>query len=348
MFFKVNAECCIGFKKLTAADLGIGTSHQTHIGLYEGVLGFLPNADVVSTAMLIYNNYCDIINCYFDRIENPDGTFRSSKIRIGKSKESVAKKVREFASTDAAANWYLLWFGLDSEELVFILLNGHSEDYRKLHSYISDNDKILSESHPAFAVILQYIEAKVNMVSFDLLRDLEVVAQTGRGQHEYKPKDIEKANKYFCQIGRFGEELVNEYLDRECAAEHIKSYQWMNSSRESGLPFDFIVSSDSLASLHIDVKTTQFGYNQPIIFSDNEIRFISDCGRDTYQVYRVFDVSNEQKKLCVCREISFYADKILARQNIFGTEILQLSTLVNSIKYAVQPDIFNVGQEIML
>ena len=51
MFFKINAECHIGFKKLTAADLGIGTSHQTHIGLYEGVLNFLPDVDVVSTAM---------------------------------------------------------------------------------------------------------------------------------------------------------------------------------------------------------------------------------------------------------------------------------------------------------
>lgn len=49
MFFKINAECHIGFKKLTAADLGIGTSHQTHIGLYEGVLNFLPDVDVVST-----------------------------------------------------------------------------------------------------------------------------------------------------------------------------------------------------------------------------------------------------------------------------------------------------------
>lgn len=69
MFFKINAECHIGFKKLTAADLGIGTSHQTHIGLYEGVLNFLPDVDVVSTAMLICDGYCDIIKCYFDRIE---------------------------------------------------------------------------------------------------------------------------------------------------------------------------------------------------------------------------------------------------------------------------------------
>ena len=34
-------------------------------------------------------------------------------------------------------------------------------------------------------------------------------------QHEYKPKDIEKANKYFCQTGRAGEELINEYFDKE-------------------------------------------------------------------------------------------------------------------------------------
>ena len=321
MFFKINAECHIGFKKLTAADLGIGTSHQTHIGLYEGVLNFLPDVDVVSTAMLICDGYCDIIKCYFDRIENPDGTFRSPKIRIGGSEESVVKRIREFASADTGADWYLLWFGLESEELVFILLNANSEDYHRLHSYISDNDKILDESHPAFAAILQYIEDKVNRVSVDLQKDLEVVAQTGRGVHEYKPKDIEKANK---------------------------SYLWMNASRESGLPFDFIVSSDSSAALHVDVKSTQFDCNQPIVFSDGEIRFISEYGRDTYQVYRVFDMSNEQKKLCIYHEISSYADAILAKQNIFGAEISQLSTSVNLIKYAVRPNIFNVGQEIML
>lgn len=348
MFFKINAECHIGFKKLTAADLGIGTSHQPHIGLYEGVLNFLPDVDVVSTAMLICDGYCDIIKCYFDRIENLDGTFRSPKIRIGGSEESVVKRIREFASADTGADWYLLWFGLESEELVFILLNANSEDYHRLHSYISDNDKILDESHPAFAAILQYIEDKVNRVSVDLQKDLEVVAQTGRGVHEYKPKDIEKANKYFCQTGRAGEELINEYFDKECAAGHIKSYLWMNASRESGLPFDFIVSSDSSAALHVDVKSTQFDCNQPIVFSDGEIRFISEYGRDTYQVYRVFDMSNEQKKLCIYHEISSYADAILAKQNIFGAEISQLSTSVNLIKYAVRPNIFNVGQEIML
>ena len=126
--------------------------------------------------------------------------------------------------------------------MVFILLNANSEDYHRLHSYISDNDKnIRMNPILAFAAILQYIEDKVNRVSVDLQKDLEVVAQTGRGVHEYKPKDIEKANEYFCQTGRAGEELINEYFDKECAAGHIKSYLWMNASRESGLPFDLFV-----------------------------------------------------------------------------------------------------------
>ena len=55
-----------------------------------------------------------------------------------------------------------------------------------------------------------------------------------------------------------------------------------------------------------------------------------------------------RKKLCIYHEISSYADAILAKQNIFGAEISQLSTSVNLIKYAVRPNIFNVGQEIML
>ena len=31
MFFKINAECHIGFKKLTAADLGIGKIGRAHV-----------------------------------------------------------------------------------------------------------------------------------------------------------------------------------------------------------------------------------------------------------------------------------------------------------------------------
>ena len=63
-FFFFNDEKRIGYKKLSLADLGIShSSNQTHIGLYEGVLEFLDDTDVVKSAMLIYDDYCDILDC---------------------------------------------------------------------------------------------------------------------------------------------------------------------------------------------------------------------------------------------------------------------------------------------
>ena len=44
MFFELNDEKRIGYKQLTDADLGRSLlSHQTHIGLFDDVLTYLPN-----------------------------------------------------------------------------------------------------------------------------------------------------------------------------------------------------------------------------------------------------------------------------------------------------------------
>lgn len=77
IFYFFGIEKRIGIKKLSKADLGISdTSNQTHIGLYNDVLQFLDD-NAITTAMLVYGDYCKMLDCYFDRIENPDGTFRS-------------------------------------------------------------------------------------------------------------------------------------------------------------------------------------------------------------------------------------------------------------------------------
>lgn len=161
MFFKLHDEHRIGYKKLTPADLGIGTSHQTHIGLYEDVLNYLPNTGIVKTAMLIYKDYCDIIDCFFDRIENPDGTFRSPKIRIGDT-DSVARRIRHFAhSNNYAAEWYLVWFGLYSQELVFLLLDSSSADYEALHPYFDSGKHIIQgKSYTDYQVYRLYDMSK--------------------------------------------------------------------------------------------------------------------------------------------------------------------------------------------
>jgi len=347
MFFKLHSEHKIGYKRLSAADLGKGTSHQTHIGLYEDILDYLPNTGVVQTAMLIYGGYCDIIDCYFDRIENPNGTFRSPKIRIGDT-DSVARRIREFASKDSDSEWYLVWFGLDSQELVFMLLRSGSPDYEALHPYLQTSRQVISEDNPAFTAVLRLIEQKVDMVSVDLQEELEIVAQTGKSSKRYKPFDIEKARTLFKSIGRQGEELVCAYLDRERVARHIVSYKWMNASRESGLPFDFIVDDGLSSSCHIDVKSTNFKFAQPIVFSDGEIDFIKSRDYHDYQVYRVYDMSKTSKALKICTAFLSYAEKVHASQLQFRNELSVLDTKAPSISYAVSPLKFKLMQDIKL
>ena len=61
MFFTIHNEQKIGYKCLTDADLGRRhTSHQTHIGLFDDVLTFLPNNAELDDAMLIYKHKCAI------------------------------------------------------------------------------------------------------------------------------------------------------------------------------------------------------------------------------------------------------------------------------------------------
>ena len=103
MFFELHDEKRIGYKLLSDADLGrLKSSNQTHIGLSEHVLTFLPDRDSVSEdSIFIYNNKFEYIDAYFDRIENPNGTFRSPKIRIGeRGCVSIVSTIRQTAQAD--------------------------------------------------------------------------------------------------------------------------------------------------------------------------------------------------------------------------------------------------------
>lgn len=154
MFFFFDIEKRIGLKKLSNADLGTSdTSRQTHIGLYNDVLQFLGD-NVVMTAMLVYGDYCQMLDCYFDRIENPDGTYRSPKIRIGsKTEDSIVSKIREFALTDTSAEWYLLWSGLENKDLVFWLINSKSNDYNFIKDLVGSKTHIVTDEDNAYVCL---------------------------------------------------------------------------------------------------------------------------------------------------------------------------------------------------
>lgn len=339
IFFHTNNEKRIGWKKLSQADLGFSPiSRQTHIGLYEDVLTFLDDSDVIRTAMLFYGDYCDILNCSFDRIQNPDGSFRSPKIRIGQSSDSVVAKIREFAAADPEADWYLIWVGLDSNELVFWLIKSGTADYQAVKDVFLKAPRVISPEYAYFKDAVTILENRINEVSSDLQKDLEIASQTKNPRRAYRPRDLEKAENLFKTIGKAGEALIAEYLDRKKTAGEISSFLWMNKDGESGAPYDFIVDESLSTENFIDVKSTRFDFDQQIIFSSQEVGFIDYVNNDIrYSVFRVYDIQEIETKLRICNECLSYMSRLYGDIVSFKNEIEPYRAIMTTASLAIDP-----------
>lgn len=334
-FFFFDIEKRIGLKKLSNADLGTSeTSKQTHIGLYNDVLQFLGDS-VVTTAMLVYGNYCQMLDCYFDRIENPDGTYRSPKIRIGKKDEdSVVSKIREFALTDATADWYLVWSGLENKDLVFWLINSKSNDFSVIKDLVGLKTHIITDEDNVYASLKNIMVNKINQSSVDIQKEIEIISQTGIQSKKYKPFDLEKAKKNMAFVGKRGEELVNEYLEQLKNMHKVESFVWMNKSKESGLPYDFILNQKE----YIDVKSTRFDFTQNIVFSNQEVDFANQQKSEfDYSVYRVFDLTESNANLKICTQCMPYMEKLNKNVQTFNKAIIQSKTRLLGLNVAVSP-----------
>ncbi|WP_148468646.1 DUF3883 domain-containing protein [Alistipes sp.] len=339
MFFRAHGEGRIGYKQLTDADLGRGaTTHQTHIGLFDDILTFLYDQRVEEEAMLIFNNNSDMVDCFFDRIENPDGSFRSPKIRKGNA-VSVVTVIRDWAISEPMDyRWYLMWFGLESGMVVFYLFNDHMPDFEAV-SRIVDLSQArvkgrITSGDSRFGKLMNYLENIVNRSSAEILEQLEVASQTGASR-TFKPFDIEKAGELFRNTGRKGEELVADYLERLKFQKRIEAFNWMNRSQESGLPYDFTIQYPNQNIVYVDAKSTLYRFEQPMVFSGSELQFI--CQTPYYHIFRVYDLAESECHLKVCENSNGYVPCLCDCINIFKSEIQRYKADLHGIKIQIPP-----------
>ncbi len=339
MFFKLHSEGKIGYKKLTDADLGLSTdSNQTHIGLFGDIFTFLSDRLVEDEAFLIYNDQINIVDCYFDRIERPNGTFRSPKIRKGdRNSVSVVTIIRDEVQKVPTQDWYLIWFGLQNEKMVFYFFHNLSKDYKELSRIIDltrSRGKIENPSD-LYNNLLNYLENKIEQNGRGLLEELEIASQTEISQKKYQKFDLDKANELFKQVGKQGEKLVANYLDFLKSKNQIFNYNWYNQDEESGLPYDFTIQDNHQNIIHIDVKSTSYQFEQPIIFSNQEVEFIRDI--PNYNIYRVFDISNNDPKLKICDNGKNFAHQVLPHISDFSSKLSLNEIQLKSAKIAIRP-----------
>lgn len=356
MFFELHNEKIIAYKQLTDADLGRRkTSNQTHIGLFGDVFTYLPNSFEIEDSMLIYNNAVEFLPLNFDRIENPDGSFRSPKIRKGEKNEvSVVTFIRDRAKECADnVRWYLFWFGLKGGQPVFFLFNENSDTYREMTLLgIELREGIknrITEQAPQFAPLLKYLEKIVNETGAKIAEELEVIAQTTAvAPKKYREYDMNKAREIFAKIGKEGEFLIERHFAKLKETGEIVNYKWLNEERESGLPYDFYFETKAGEIIYLDVKTTNYKFTQKMIFSSQEINFATstDC---KYYIYRVY--INEKGERCVkiCTNAKGLFMYIHCKTVDYESTLVNVAKL-ETVKLAILPtqEDLRFGQQIVL
>ena len=349
-FFEINTGSKIGFKKLSDADLGRGTGHQTHIGLFEDTLEFLTEYHKTATSKLIFENNTKELICLIDFIINPDGTHRSPKIRKGDSSElyigeiktnSIVGEIREIVEKiDSNQDWYILWFGLTNEELVFYLFKDESVDFYELKKLIPNFGLRgrISQEDAYFINVIKYLEKQTENSSIPFLQELEMIAQTDELPIKIiKPRffDIQKAKEKFAITGKKGEELIAQFLETQKSNKLINDFKWMNSSRESGMPYDFEIIKSDKNKIYTDVKTTSYTFEQGMIFSKNELGFISQ--NINYHIYRVYGLSDPLPSLKICENINIVSTQLISNIRNFEKDLQTSQTKLNSVKLSISP-----------
>lgn len=343
MDFKINKEYKLGYKELTDADLGrSATSHQTHIALFQDVLTFLENHKEIDDSFLIYNGTYKVLPTYFDRIQNPDGSFRSPKIKTGNSKDGVVFEIRKIAKQmNNNVKWYLFWFGLDDERPVFFLFNNLSITYQDIIQIGLDlHDKvkaIITSISPIFKKVIDYVMRNVNSSTEDFWSELESQLQIDpvSTSKQYRRFDIERAKNAMSAIGKTGEKIIDAYLASLVERKLIKSYVWENNASESGLPYDFSYVTLEGKTVYLDVKTTGHRFKQKMIFSNQEVEFIAN-NTEGYCIYRVYCNQDGKFYLRICSNSKTLFEKLKRETLDYIKNVSSLAT-IGGIKMAISP-----------
>lgn len=356
MFFELHSEKKIAYKHLTDADLGRSlTSNQTHIGLFGDVFTYLPNSFEIDDSMLIYNDSVEILSLNFDRIQNPDGTYRSPKIRKGERNEiSVVTFIRDRAKElSNNLKWFLFWFGLKGGQPVFFLFNEESKTYKEITllgiELTNGVKNRIEDTTPQFNKLLKYLEKIVNDAGINIAEELEVVAQTSESTpKKYREYDIKKARDNFTKIGKEGEYLIDRYFNSLKDNKEILNYKWVNKEKESGLPYDFYFETQSGEIIYLDVKTTNYKFGQKMIFSSQEINFATSTN-SKYCIYRVYTNENGEKCLKICSNAQGLFMFIHCKTEDYENTLTDIAKL-ETVKLAILPtqEDLSFGQQILL
>lgn len=356
----------IGIKRLTSPDLGFAKkSHQTHIGLFLDTLNHLPHEKKTYPSQLIYNSKSYEGLLFLKFINNN----RSPAINVGSVSQqknlpqniiSIGRSIRDIANTNKNIDWYLIWFALDNNEIITILLNQNSNEHSQLAQLGINLNQLpngrlkIGEYDAHYNTIAKFVNNLTTKANLEYIEELEIASQTGNRKISKRkiprPKDFARINKLLKVIGKTGEELLYQYFLAQKKESKIKNFKWLNKNREMFEPFDFEITRNDNTIIFSDAKSTNhpFEKHNPIYLSTEELKFINDH-KGKYLIHRLYSIS-DTPKLRVCDNIHSISDIFLPNYEILNTSLNREGLLAKGLKLAVPTDleILNFGNEIVL
>lgn len=298
-------EYTIGVKMLSDAELNreSSPSGQTHIGLSEKVLSYLPNTPIQQEGILVVNQSCSFVECAFSKIKDN----RSTKVDSLTTNpvKSVVKQIRNIAS-NAENHWYLVWFALENQTPVFWLLNDKSEDYEDLSVILekSQNLTVYTASKEEYFVLLSKVRSIKKLQSaieskYNVSQENRLIAVSS--EHR---TFVHLCMDYFRQIGQLDKMLPyfnTEEANVPITVQHDGKYKLLNmfmfadiseiqkrNSTKNGRRWytdSFVVNGRDLY-LYVDwfPGKDSHGKNTQLMIPDF-VQFVSECFGQEY-VYR--------------------------------------------------------------
>lgn len=343
MTFVIHPNSRLGYKILSDADLGRGTStHQTHIGMFGDTLECFIDQPHNNLRSIVISKYgASNLPCPFDYIRNPDGSYRSPKVRSGDQHDlSAVREIRRVAFLEPSSrHWKLFWFVLTDQTIVFCVTESSSEVVTRIKEIapeIGERGSISPDS-PRMRELLDYFESIQQGWDTDSPSRLEsnIYEDDLSGLEGIDPVLLAEAQQSWLETGRLGEECIFGFLTSRVEEGEIRNLVWNNAERESFLPYDFSFSTLDGETVFVDAKSTSGGFGRPIYLSLGEIRFIVE--HPNYHIYRVYELSESQFILRTCSELQETATLALSETEKLGEALFGSSISLAQMKLAVDP-----------
>ena len=238
-----------------------------------------------------------------------------------------------------SARLVLLSSNVPEDQLPYHLFDSRLAEMKMIALPLSEFEQLLQASkvpdhHPVRALALgEEIEDAVLGGGAEARQTFS--RRTGR---KLSKQDLQRAKANADNIGNLGEHFVNYHLQKRKGLREIADFDWVSTSNAvAALDFTIVALDSGVTSL--DVKSTVGSFERPLHISLAELLEMREAPQ--YEIYRVYEVSENMAKLKIARDLKLFAEKTLAI-------LEQLPEGVRPDGISVLPDLLSFGSEQIL